>query len=476
MATIVIAGGGVAGLVTALALRPLGHRVRVLDREAGPLPGSVGQANTEWIRPTVPQTLHSHAFTSLGVGLLRRHLPDLHDALLAAGAREIDLRATVPPDLAGQLPSTDGDDLRVLACRRRTFDWVLAAQARRLGVAVRSGVRVAGLRLAGPDGDRVAGVRLADGRVVEADIVVDATGRRCASRGWLADAGIGAAPDETVSGEFTCYSRFYRSRGDRLPGVLNRGNAGGGIFGHYMAFVHPGDGDTFSIGVGVLPDDPVLKALRDEETFTAVLRATPLLASWVASGAADPTGPVHAITTPPNTVRGVATGRQRPVHGLLPVGDAAAVSNPLYGRGVSLAVAHAFGLAGILAAHPEPGGAQSAAAAELVESLLTPWVRRAVTDDLARIRTWRAAVHDEPPPALPADHLDLATAARASLFDAVVWQRLAGVQMSQGHPGDFYDDPDIRLRIRTALAGRTPPAVPAPSREELVRVVAGAGR
>jgi 2-polyprenyl-6-methoxyphenol hydroxylase-like FAD-dependent oxidoreductase len=467
----VIAGGGVAGLVAALALRPSGHRVTVLDREPGPVPASVPEANSGWIRPSVPQALHSHAFTGLGTGLLREHVPELYEALVDAAAREIDLRDSAPVPV----PLEDADELRVLACRRRTFDAVLAATARRLGVTVQADSRVAGLEISGGERPRVTGVRLADGGVLEADLVLDATGQRCESRKWLAVAGIATAPDESTSGEFSCYSRFFRSTRDELPGVLNRGNAGGGIFGHYMAFVHPGDNGTFSIGIGVLPDDPEMKALRDEETFTAVLRATPLLAPWVAADASEAISPVYAINTPDNLVRGVATTRQRAVPGLLQLGDAAAVSNPLYGRGVSLAIAHAFRLAELLAELPEAGETQSARAAELVETLLVPWVHRAVADDRARIALWRAAVHGERPAPLPAG-LDLGTATRASFFDAVVWRRLAAVQMSVGRPEQFYDDPEIRSRVATALDGRELPAPPAPSREELLRVVHGAGR
>lgn len=72
--------------------------------------------------------------------------------------------------------------------------------------------------------------------------------------------------------------------------------------------------------------------------------------------------------------------------------------------------------------------------------------------------------------------LDLGTATWAASFDAVVWRRLAAVQISVGRPEQFYDDPDIRSRVAAALDGRDRPAPPAPSRAELLRVVRGAGR
>jgi flavin-dependent dehydrogenase len=471
----VIVGGGVAGLMAAMALRPLGYRVRVLERDTIPIPASVAAANDGWVRPTVPQALHSHAFTGLGMGLLRKRALEVYATLLAAGAWEIDLAGALPAPLRDG-PVVADPDLVVLACRRRTLDWVLARTARRLGVTVHRGEVVRGLVLSGSGEPKVIGVRLAGGAVAEADVVIDATGQRAASRRWLADAGLAVAPDETWSGEFVCYTRFYRCIGEGLPGPLNRGNAAGGVFGHYMAFVHPGDNGTYSIGIGVLPGDPALRALRDEKVFAAVAEATPLLAPWAAADAGVPVSPVHAMTTPDNAVHGVATSRQRPVAGLFPIGDAACVTNPLYGRGVALAIAHAFRLAEVLADEPEPGARQSARAAELVESLLVPWVRQAVDDDLERIRRWRMTVLGEDPPPLPDGHLGLGAATLASAFDATVWRGLARVQMSYDSPACFYGVPAMRARIRAALDGREPPVVPAPGREELLRVIEGAVR
>lgn len=475
MPTAVIVGGGVAGLIAAIALRPLGYQVQVLERDQVTPPDSVAEANDGWIRPTVPQALHSHAFTGLGTGLLRKRALEFYSELLAAGAWEIALNTALPPPMR-DAPEVADPELVVLACRRRTFDSVLATTARRLGVVVRRGVTARGLVLTGTDAPRVAGVRLSGGSMVQADVVIDATGHRAASRRWLAEAGIPVAPDETWSSEFVCYTRFYRCRSDGLPGPLNRGNAAGGVFGHYMAFAHPGDNGTYSVGIGVLPDDPALKRVRDEAVFTAVIGATPLLAAWVAEDAGEPISPVSAITVPSNAVYGVATSRQRPVAGLFPIGDAACVTNALYGRGVSLAIAHAFRLAEVLADEPEVGSRQSACAADLVESLLVPWVRQAVNDDLERIRPWRRAVHGEDPPPLPSDYLGMGTAALAAAFDATIWRGLARVQMSLDSPACFYGDPAMRARVRAALDGRERPAVTAPGRDELLRVIEGVGR
>ncbi|MEV4191060.1 NAD(P)-binding protein, partial [Streptomyces toxytricini] len=96
MAAIVIAGGGTAGLAAALALGRRGHRVRVLERGGAPPDGPAVESAQRWRRPGVPQAVHDHILNALGVRMLRRHAPDVLDALLADGARLLDLAAAAP--------------------------------------------------------------------------------------------------------------------------------------------------------------------------------------------------------------------------------------------------------------------------------------------------------------------------------------------------------------------------------------------
>src|SRR5690348_12538901 len=99
MADIIIVGGSVSGLASALALSQAGHSVDILERETTGAPGSVEAAHSAWPRPTVPQATHSHAFGSLGVGLLYKRAPEIYQALVDAGAAEISLGERMPPSL-----------------------------------------------------------------------------------------------------------------------------------------------------------------------------------------------------------------------------------------------------------------------------------------------------------------------------------------------------------------------------------------
>lgn len=461
--TAVVAGTGIAGLAGALALHGIGHRVLVLERGAEPPAGEVAAAAGRWARPTVPQGIHSHTLTSLGVKVLRERAPHVLDAALAAGAQLLDLTEALPKGAADGGREPGDEELVALGCRRTALELVLyRAVAALPGVEIRHGRAVGALELDPGDG-RVRAVRTDGGERIAADVVIDATGRQAAARSWLRAAGVPVAEDRVGPSGLSGFTRFYRLTGEGRPGPLNRGNAAGDIFDHYAGVLHPGDNGTFSIALATLPGDRALHGLLTPAGFTAAARATPGLGAWLADGVSEPISPVHAITSPPNTLRGTATSAQRPVPGLFPLGDAACVTNPLFGRGMSLALAHAFRLADLLAAHPAVDTVQSRAAAREAEALFLPWYEQSAAADRERIARWRARVDGRRAAAASAA---LADAART---DATVWRALTRMLMGLTTPAQLLGDEKVLARVRDAAPAPVRPQ--APVREELVRLV-----
>ncbi|HUY45924.1 MAG TPA: FAD-dependent oxidoreductase [Streptosporangiaceae bacterium] len=470
MSTAIVVGGSIVGLGAALALADRGYQVEILERSADQAPATV-EAAAGWQRPTVPQAVHSHAFASLGCNLLRDRARDVYDGVLAAGGREINLADYAPPTLRGFTRKPADGDLRMLLCRRSTFELVLRQRVlERPGVRLTTGQTVRGLVVSAEDSLRVTGVQLAGGETRSADVVVDATGRRSAADSWLADAGLPVPTVRSESCKIVYYTRHYRMLCDAPPGPVNRGFGAGGLWDSYTAVMFLGDNKTFSISLGVLPEDAELKALRHEEAFTAAIRATPLLAGWVAPGNSEPISPVYAMGSLDNSLRTPADG-QPLVKGFFGLGDAVCTTNPSYGRGVSLGLTHAFVLADVLDTHPHGSSEQAQEFANRTQALLQPWWEEAVGSDRGRAGLWEAALHGRPPQRPPAGVVTFGLAVAASTQDEEVWRRVANVMMMLKPPGALYADDEIRDRVWAVLAGGPPPQLPGASRAELVTAV-----
>lgn len=463
-ARVVVAGGGIAGLATALALAGQGREVLVLDRSDPPPEGPPGEVAHRWVRPLAPHAQHSHTLTSLGVRVLRERAPEVLAAAVAAGAELLDVAAALPPGAGG--PADGDDELVALACRRTVLELVLHRLVRDLpGVEIRSGTRVRGLVL-DAGGTRVAGVRTDRDRTA-ADIVVDATGRRAEARSWLAAHGVHLAADRVSDIRLMGYTRFYRRH---APGPLNRGNAAGIVGDHYVGVLHPGDGDVVSVALGVLPEDRALLGLRHPDAFDAVAALTPAVAGWLADGQ-EPLSGVHAMTVPPSVLGAVATASPRPVAGLFAVGDAACVTDPIFGRGMSLAIAAAFRLADVLAGYPEVGETQGKEAARVATELLAPWYRQTCVDSADRVERWRDALAGRPAPP-DGSRLRLADIGRAAAHDATVWRGLTRMLMGLATPAAELERPWFTDRVRHVLATSPPTVTPGPTRTDLLAAVA----
>lgn len=473
MSSVIIAGGSVVGLGAALALADSGHQVEILERLPDKPPSTIEEAAV-WQRPTAPQAVHSHAFASLGCNLLRDRAPDVYEGLLAAGASEINLADYPPPTLTGFQRQPSDEKLRMVTCRRSTFELVLRQRSlARSGVRLSTDATVRGLVTAPDDPNRVAGVRLTSGETRVADLVVDATGRRSAAASWFAEAGL---PEPAVTSEnckIVYYTRYYRMLSAAPPGPLNRGFGAGGLWDSYTAVLFLGDNRTFSISIGVLPEDTELKGLRHEQAFEAAIRATPLLARWTAPGNSEPISPVYAMGSLDNSLRLPQPGKPL-VKGFFPLGDAVCTTNPAYGRGVSLGLAHAFLLADLLAEQPVVNDTQAAEFAARTAALVRPWWEEAVANDRGRAGLWEATLAGRPPQRPPAGVISFGIAVAASTKDEEVWRRIANEMMMLVPPPALYADPDIARRIGAVLSSGPLPQLPGASRADLIAAVNGA--
>jgi 2-polyprenyl-6-methoxyphenol hydroxylase-like FAD-dependent oxidoreductase len=142
---IAIVGGGAAGLFASLMLARAGHEVLVLEQDRLEPAPDVESAAVSAFRPTAPQIVQPHVVMARCRELLLERLPDVHDALLAAGVVEVPVSTQMPASLADPAAWPDDERLTMLMTRRSTIDWVLQRTIlAEPGVTLRCGVRSSG--------------------------------------------------------------------------------------------------------------------------------------------------------------------------------------------------------------------------------------------------------------------------------------------------------------------------------------------
>jgi 2-polyprenyl-6-methoxyphenol hydroxylase-like FAD-dependent oxidoreductase len=384
---VVVVGGGMAGLGCALALSRAGHTVTIVERDDTPMPLSPDDAFDHWERRGAPQVRHSHAFLARLRQLLLERAPDVHRALLDAGATELRFVDHLPDTLTDRSERPGDDELVAIACRRTTFEWVLRRFAlAQPGVSLRHGIAADGLvaETAREGVPVVTGVHVhgANGNeeVIVADLVVDARGPRSTSDEWLARIGGAPVPEELHESGIVYFSRFYRLREDaELPETAGPVAAD---LGYLKLAVFLGDNRTFSVTFAVdAHDDELRRQLTGIDAFEAAALAMPITAPWRAPGVAEPLTDVHVMAGLRNRYRPLVVSGAPLVVGFVAAGDASVCTNPLYGRGCSLALVHAFGLADALRAHGADLDAVARDFAAFTERELVPWFRAAVLQD-----------------------------------------------------------------------------------------------
>ena len=487
MSDVLVIGGGVAGLGTALCLAEAGFDVSVVERDETTLPATPDEAFEGWPRRGAPQVRHSHAFLARLRNLLRDRNPKLLADLLAAGATELRFTERLPETLSDTDPRPGDEDLVALACRRTTFEWVLrrdVMEAR--GVHMTQGA-VTGL-VAGAGG-RVGGVRLEDGRELAATWTIDASGRRSPLPAWLADLGGPVLEEREEDTGIVYSSRFYRLRSDAdLPPVegMNAGDLG------YLKFaVFIGDNSTYSITFGVPTEDAALRALLREPGFTIAARAIPALAPWVDPAIADPITGVEVMARLLNRGRRFLDGDGQPVvRGLLAVGDAHTCTNPLYGRGCSLGFVGAHLLADALTEHGDDVSAAALAYEEAMGREVIPWYRSSVAQDRQDRASRGIAVSDDDEGSLMGtpgggaasgglDPESVRSLLRDGLFpatrtDPVVFRAFLRTFNLLDPPDRILQDPDVIGRILTVWqdrANREEPPPAGPDRDQLLALL-----
>jgi 2-polyprenyl-6-methoxyphenol hydroxylase-like FAD-dependent oxidoreductase len=303
-----------------------------------------------------------------------------------------------------------------------------------------------------PGRDRVTGIH---GRVdgeeqrIEADLVVDASGRGSRAPTWLEGLGYRAPEEEAIDVAIGYATRTYRRRPEHLDGdvgiVLAPGEPSdrGGVV---LAL----EGDRWVVTLGGYRHD---RPPTDVDAWVAYAESLPEpdIADLVHQ--AEPLDDPVAFRYPASIRRRYERLRRFPA-GLLVFGDALCSFNPIYGQGMTVAALEALALRDHLQRGPRPARRFFRAASRLID---VPW-QVAVGSDLrfdhvigrrtAKVRLVNRYLARLHPVAAEDERVALAFLRVVNLMDRP--ERLMA--------------PSIAWRVLTR--GRPPAPTPAPKRRE----------
>ncbi|MDB5969958.1 MAG: hypothetical protein JWQ90_2408 [Hydrocarboniphaga sp.] len=355
---VIVMGGGVAGLTSALALHAKGFEVTVLDRDEG-LPDDLSPVDSwNWRRRGAPQARHPHFLMGRLRNLLHSNYPRLMEDLFAAGIWELPFADTVHPAARSGYRQQPGDaDMTPLCARRTTFEMVVRRHVEAHGIAqIRSGVRIEGLILERHDGvTTVKGCRVgtADGaQEMFADFVVDASGRASSFVRELLDAGVVIGEEHHLS-EIAYYTRHYRLRpGEDYPPLTGLPAVD---FADFTLGALPADNGTFTVTLVVWKDDPLLfEAGKDVKVFERICESVPKLRPWVDPQRVEALGGTIGFANMDYLWRKTVRDGKAGVLNYFLVGDCGIRTNPKFGRGCTWGGISAHRLAEVVATVADP--------------------------------------------------------------------------------------------------------------------------
>jgi 2-polyprenyl-6-methoxyphenol hydroxylase-like FAD-dependent oxidoreductase len=464
---VVVVGGSAAGLSVGLLLARAGHQVTIVDQAALVPAPDVESAASAAVRVSAPQLVQPHAVLARGRQLLAERLPDALESMLLAGAVESRLVDQMPPTLGECAPEPGDDELSMLLTRRSTFDWALLRLATaQPGLTLLGSTRVSGLLAEAGRPPRVRGVTSTAG-ALEADAVVDASGRRSPIAGWLAAAGAAPVRRDAAECGLAYFSRHYRRR----PGVPLPGPAATRLlmaFDEFTAGLWAADNGTMLFAVAPLTADHRFRTITDPDVFTAVLRTVPVFAAWL--DVLEPSSGVYAMGGLHNTFRRLVVDGRPAVSGLYQVGDSVCTTNPTLGRGLTLALQGAVDLVDVLAGCGDPHEAALEVDRRVGQYVEPIYLDQARTD-ASRLAALRHVVFGAAPPTPPAQQagrLEFGRLRMAAMIDPIALRRLFRLLGLLEMPESVYTDEKLAAHVTDVLSREAVPRPAQPSRAELL--------